>query len=113
MSETSKRWAERVARWRRSGLSARVYARSVGINASTLTYWAWRLGRETAPTAKKSPSVADRRPSSAVDFVEVVAPVVGDERFELELGDGRRVRIPAGFDRDALVRLLGVLEPSR
>ena len=39
-------WAERVGQWRRSGLTAKEFAHSVGVNVGTLTYWAWRLGRE-------------------------------------------------------------------
>jgi hypothetical protein len=33
-----------------------------------------------------------------------------DGRFELELGAGRRLRVPAGFDATELRRLLDVLE---
>jgi len=32
-----------------------------------------------------------------------------DDRFELELGSGRRLRIPPRFDAEALARLLAVL----
>jgi hypothetical protein len=35
-----------------------------------------------------------------------------DARFELELGRGRRLRVPASFDPDGLRRLLDVLEAS-
>jgi hypothetical protein len=31
-------------------------------------------------------------------------------RFELELGNGRRIRVPAGFDPRALEQLLAALE---
>ena len=41
-------------------------------------------------------------------LVELRGGVV-DDRFELELGGGRRLRIPRGFDADALARLLAVL----
>jgi hypothetical protein len=36
--------------------------------------------------------------------------VLVDDRFELELGTGRRLRIPQGFDAEALDRLLAVLK---
>jgi hypothetical protein len=36
-----------------------------------------------------------------------------DKRFELELGNGRRLRIPARFEPAALQRLLGVLEAGQ
>jgi len=35
-----------------------------------------------------------------------------DSRFELELGNGRRLRIPATFEAAALERLLTVLEAA-
>jgi hypothetical protein len=39
-------WAKRVERWRDSGLTTAEFAAPVGINAKTLTYWAWTLERE-------------------------------------------------------------------
>lgn len=39
-------WAERVAGWRQSGLTAKQYASSIGVNAGKLTHWAWRLGQK-------------------------------------------------------------------
>jgi hypothetical protein len=36
--------------------------------------------------------------------------VARDARFELELGKGRRLHVPAQFDPQALKRLLTVLE---
>jgi hypothetical protein len=45
--------------------------------------------------------------------VELIVDRHEDGRFELELGDGRRVRIPMGFDAAALGRLLSVLSDVR
>jgi hypothetical protein len=42
--------------------------------------------------------------------VELLGGAVADDRFELECGAGRRLRIPAGFDAAGLERLLAVLE---
>jgi hypothetical protein len=44
-----------------------------------------------------------------VPLVEL-RPSLIETRIELELGAGRRLRIPAGFDVESLRRLLSVLE---
>lgn len=112
-------WAKRVERWRDSGLTAAEFAAELGINARTLVYWKWRLGKEREPVV--GPSSGARRgsraatksqPSSVADsFVEV--QVAGaDTGFELELSRGRRLRVPASFDASGLRRLLDVLEAT-
>ena len=114
-------WAKRVERWRDSGLSAAEFAAELGINARTLTYWKWVLGREARGDKRVWPARKGRRARKAVGagttsratppFVEVSA-ASADERFELELSGGRRLRVPKGFDDEALRRLLGVLEAT-
>lgn len=37
---------------------------------------------------------------------------VADSRFEIELGNDRRLRVPATFDASALKALLAVLEAT-
>lgn len=113
-------WAKRVERWCESGLTAAEFAAELGINARTLTYWKWVLGREARGEKRAWPARKARRrktkkavtaSQTAPAFVELSA-VATDERFELELGAGRRLRVPKGFDAEALRRLLGVLEAS-
>ena len=101
-------WVERVGQWRRSGLTAKAFARMAGVNAGSLTHWAWRLGRDAGRSGARATGA---RP--AVALVEITAAGGTDERFELELGSGRRLRIPATFDPAALERLLAVLEAGR
>jgi len=102
-------WAERVERWRRSGLTANRFAASIGVNPGTLSHWAWRLGREQQSRGGLGALLAAARP----EFVEVVSASISDSRFELQLGNGRRLQIPASFEAAALERLLGVLEANR
>jgi hypothetical protein len=47
-------------------------------------------------------------------LVEVQAPMVAavDQRFEIVLGNGRRVRVGVGFDTEALRALVAVLEAA-
>jgi hypothetical protein len=105
-------WVHRIERWRESGLSAREFSARHGFKATTLHHWSWRLrreqDREAPPRSPKSrrPSIA---PLAPLSFIEVQATST-EERFELELNDGRRLRIPSGFAADSLQRLLGVLE---
>ena len=127
--ESREVWGKRVARWRDSGLSAREFGDEVGVNPRTLTYWAWRLGREAgaAPAAKprrrrphlpvpKPPAVVATSPAP-VTWLEVVTDADPAERatsrsapaFELLLV-GRTIRVPAGFDAESLRRLIAVVE---
>jgi hypothetical protein len=108
------RWAGLVRRWRRSGQTAREFAESAGVNAGTLTYWAWRLKREgkakgggdELPKRRARGSIAS---SGKGNFVELIVEGREERGFLLDLGDGRRLRIPPEFDAAALGRLLTVL----
>ena len=116
MEATRNRWTRLVRRWRRSGQRAREFSESAGVNAGTLTYWAWRLKREGDGQDQRP--VKRRRRSSGTptrerSFVELIVDRHEDGRFELEFGDGQRLRIPAGFDTVALGRLLTVLGDAR
>jgi transposase-like protein len=92
-------WREHVERLGSSGLTAAQYAERWGVNASSLKVWRWKLGRESRQEPAKSAVAA---------LVELRAPE--DQRVELELHGGQRLRIPATFDAVALRRLLDVLE---
>lgn len=98
-------WSEGDARvvvsaWRQSGLRVARFAREHGLDHRRISRWAARLG---APG------------DGAVVFhpVRLVEAVRGDHKadaIEVVLLDGRRVRLPAGFDAEDLARVLGVLE---
>jgi transposase len=100
-------WRKRVERWARSGLTAEEFSRETGVRVGTLRYWRWRFGAEARASRE-----AQERPR----FVEVVVPVGGakpaggDAGFEVVLPGGASVRVPSGFDVEALRRLVQVLE---
>lgn len=101
-------WRSRIERWRGSGLTAEKFATELGINAGTLKFWAYKLNKakregsgQVAPSKKK-------RTAAAAPFVEV--RTASESCFEIELGNGRRLRVPSGFEARALERLLGLLE---
>lgn len=104
-------WQKRIERWRDSGLTAEQFAAELGINAGTLKFWKYRIGKDAAVgvVAKATPTV--RKTPRAESLVEVhAATMVASSPFVLELGKDRRLQIPSQFDASALERLLSVLE---
>jgi len=89
----------------------------MGLNARTLRYWKWKLGKEGWWRGRRSkkPGTSLARSTHktpAPQFVEVDAAVVaGADRLELAVGDRYVVRVPDGFDGDTLRRVLDVVEP--
>jgi hypothetical protein len=114
-------WAKRVERWRDSGLKCAEFAAEVGINPRTLTYWKWVLGKEARGEKRAWPRRKVRKsraqspassPTTAISGLVEVRAIPRDVHFELDLGAGRRLRVPASFDAGELRRLLAVLEAS-
>jgi transposase len=108
-----REWSRRVARWRRSGKTSKEFAAETGVNPGTLLWWSTKLravrgvAEAAGATRRQDRGSAERREPWPI--VELSGGVV-DDRFELEVGGGRRLRIPPGFDADALGRLLAVLK---
>jgi hypothetical protein len=106
-SAAEAKWAKRVARLERSGVSIRTFAAREGLKAGSLSYWKWRLSqRGRARPAAVAPlrfvELTGRQSPSAAP-----APAPG---FEVVLSTGRKVRVPGGFDAGELGRLVAVLE---
>jgi hypothetical protein len=102
MRRRREEWRRLVARWERSGHTAAAFAADAGLNVRTLQFWKYALARE-ATTAGAG---------SVKGIVELRSVGWSDQRFELELPGGRRLRVPPAFDGDALKRLLAVLEAT-
>jgi hypothetical protein len=104
-------WRKRIERWRDSGLSAEQFAAELGINAGTLKYWKYRLGKEPTRSAAAEPKPQRGNAPSVSSLVEVHAgPIIPPSSFVLELGHDRRLQIPSHFDGPSLERLLLLLE---
>ena len=91
-----------------SGLSKAVFARRRKLNAGTFGWWSSEIRRRDARRAR-SRRAPRSEPPSVVDVVvreDAATPAL----FEVELGGGRRVRVPAGFAAEDLSRLLTVME---
>ncbi len=99
-----------------SGLGVAAFARQCGIPVSTLQWWRSARQVRGGGGGRQSKRLPGRgRPRGLVE-------VVGSSRrdgeglrrslgvFEVELASGRTVRVPAGFDAEALGRLVRVLE---
>ena len=103
-------WCKRVARWQRSGLTAREFAEQAGLNAHTLTFWKLRLGRERREAAPTPDAIKPRAPQPAafVEFVTGTAPATSPpmklaaECLEVLLADGVRIRVPRSADKAAV-----------
>jgi hypothetical protein len=106
---SAEEWQKRVERWRESGLSADQFAAELGINAGTLRFWQYKLAKMKRGDGGAERASKKEVTSTATAFVEVRSGS-NDARFELELGNGRRIRVPTSFDPKALEQLLAVLD---
>lgn len=103
---TRVEWAERVARWERSGLSAEKFARREGYQPKQLYWWRWKL-RADRPS-RRSPSSLTEAPRFLPVHVVTDASVVTPEPIEIALPNGRVVRVRPGFDPATLERVLAL-----
>jgi transposase len=111
-------WAKRVQRWQESGLTAREFADEMGLKATSLSFWRWRLKKDRSLVVKppKRAQLLLPKTAKAVGLVELTAPARGavtfargnEARFELVIGE-YIIRIPNGFDDVTLRRLLSAL----
>ena len=105
---SAEEWQKRIERWRDSGLTADQFAAETGINAGTLRFWGYKLNQAKRETAGIAAPPKKRR-RAVRSFIEV-RTTASDSSFDLELGNGRRLRVPSGFESEALERLLELLE---
>jgi transposase-like protein len=97
-----------IGEFQASGLTQIAFGKARGINPNLLGRW-MRDERERATTRKKTSKsrvipVRIRRPSAPT------TPDVSHGTVEIVLANGRRLRVPAGFDEDSLLRLVNLLE---
>jgi hypothetical protein len=107
-----------VQRWQESGLTAREFADEMGLKATSLSFWKWRLKKDRSLVVKpaKRAQLLLPKAAKAVGFVELTAPSRGavtlargnEAGFELVV-DEYIIRIPNGFDDATLRRLLAAL----
>ena len=104
-------WRKGVDRWKDSGLTAKEFASETGINAGTLQFWRYKLRKRGARgTRQRAVGAANSIVSSIVEVRPAIA--AEDRRFEIELGNGRQLRVPAIYESSALKGLLAILEAT-
>ena len=108
---TRKKWTALVAQWASSGLTANQFAAEAKLNAGTLKYYKWLIGRDS-----KGALTMHRRAKTEVGFVELhagdltsTADLVAGDRIEVVLARGTRVLVPNRFDVGALRRIVDAL----
>ena len=104
-------WRGHVEAWRVSGGSRSDYCAKHSLSRKAFGWWVWHFER-----AERQGDDAPRFLPVDVAEVAVAAPELGDvatvmvdERIEIALPDGLRVRVGTGFDAAALRRVLVAL----
>ncbi len=114
-------WRRRLARHTDSGQTVRAWCRRHGLKEAAFHWWRRELSRRDAEQpfsarhGAKQPSSARRNAEAqATSFVPVhlidEPARSGDGQIEIELSDGRRVRVMGTVDREMLAQVLDVLE---
>jgi transposase len=107
-------WVKRVERWKDSGLSAKQFAGEIGVSAQSLTFWRWKLRRDSRATERADmPSArkTKREAASAPTFMQLVPTsqqVMASNPLEVVLANGLTVRVSPEFDSSTLVRLVAL-----
>jgi hypothetical protein len=99
-------WAERIKRWKNSGLTAAEFGEREGIAAKQLHWWSWHLGKQAVPSASEAP--LRLLPVKVVASRDVHMPKATP--LEIVLQNGHLVRVAPGFDPVTLRSVLSVLE---
>jgi hypothetical protein len=107
MTETEKKWSERVREWKASGKTAKQFAEGQDFKASTLVYWASCLRHGSGGSArsgKHEPRVRMAR----------VVPVSAraDDAVVVTVG-AARVAVRPGFDHALLRQVVEALGDNR
>ena len=117
-----QQWLMAIQQWQSSGQSVRAFCRQEGLKESAFFFWRRELAlQDRADAASPPPPSCKRKTSSPVEPtgaaarflpVRVVeeAAVEATSAVELVLAQGRTIRVRTGFDRQALVEVLAVLE---
>ncbi len=107
-------WTRLVEEYERGGGAERhqEFADRHGVECDTFRRWLYLLRAEkrgrhwrTSPGTRRRPT-----PPVALSLIEVASGPAADGRFEIDLSRGRRVRVPAAFDGEALRRLLAIVD---
>jgi hypothetical protein len=101
-----KFWQQHIDAWQRSGKSISTYCAEQALSESS-----FRAGKRALESRDEAPPTTDAVP---IRWVPVhIVPTSNAAPLELVLTDGRVIRVPSGFDPQALRRLLTALEEDK
>lgn len=105
-------WAERIARWAQSGLSATAFCDAEHITKSNFFRWKRRLANPATHTGTtpRSPTSKTRPPKTAVVPVRLTPPHAHAAIIELAFPSGTVLRLPAEVRPELIVAILRGLE---
>jgi hypothetical protein len=110
-------WTQLIAKFEAAGgvEKHRDFAARQEVGCGAFRHWLYLLragerGRRGRTRRRQGPA---RMPAIAMPLVEVAAARLADDRFELDLGDGRRLRVPTTFEAEVLRQLLAILDEGR
>jgi hypothetical protein len=109
---SAAQWAELVAAWELSGLSAEAFASERGLGERTLRWWKAELESRARGETRRRPPRREDRPTGQVTLAKVV------RRRDSSASPGRvailvgaaRVVVEGGFDPQLLREVVGALE---
>lgn len=111
-------WRRLLRLWLRSGQTGRDFCAAHGLSEPSFYAWRREIARrdhENTPPPKPAlrsvaPTPSAGTPLPAFVEVTVAAEASAPAPVEVVLANGRRIRVPPGFDADLLRQLLRVLE---
>ncbi len=108
-------WAELVAAWESSGLSAEAFAGEHGVEGTTLRWWKTELARRARNEVRRRPPRREGPPSGAVPLARVVRAGEGpSSKCHVAIAIGQaRILVEQGFDRQLLREVVRALEEAR
>lgn len=110
----AQRWAERLARWAQSGLSANAFCDAQGIAKSNFFRWKRKLASTTPPTTdhrtRTTTTQTARTAKTVIVPVRLTPTPAPATPIELALPCGTVVRLPACTPAEVLVAILRGLE---
>jgi len=111
-----QRWRRLLGLWRRSGLTGRDFCVEHGLSEPSFYAWRREIARRDQEAVSRSTSKrplvrvpAGRRKPAFVQMT-IAAAAPAESALEVIAGNGRVVRVRAGFDAEALRQLLRLLE---
>jgi len=111
-------WEAEVLKWRESGQALKEYAKVHDLHPRTLAWWVAFLKKGVSSRSATTTKAKGTRfvPVRVVDRdspkhpTSKITTTVNFDAFEVVLVNGRRVRVPGGYQSEALMRLLNVVE---